>query len=92
MTDTIDEVAAAPQDERAVPALDEQGMAVSWWPRPGPGEGVELVDPSQLTKRVLETALEAEMSEHLGYDKCAEISPVGLRRRDPQDHLLQQRY
>ena len=24
---------------------------------------------SQLTKRVLETALEAEMSEHLGYDK-----------------------
>jgi putative transposase len=24
---------------------------------------------SQLTKRVLETALEAEMSDHLGYDK-----------------------
>jgi transposase-like protein len=24
---------------------------------------------SQLTKRVLETALEAEMTDHLGYDK-----------------------
>ena len=36
-------------------------------------QGIELVGPngllSQLTKRVLETALEAEMSEHLGYDK-----------------------
>jgi transposase-like protein len=35
--------------------------------------GIELVGPngllSQLTKRVLETALEAEMSDHLGYDK-----------------------
>jgi len=71
-------------------------MSRVWPSAGGPGQarerGVELVDPSQLTKRVLETALEAEMSEHLGYDKCAEISPVGLRRRDPQDHLLQQRY
>jgi putative transposase len=36
-------------------------------------EGVELVGPggllTGLTKTVLETALEAEMSEHLGYDK-----------------------
>src|SRR5215471_6195074 len=36
-------------------------------------EGVDLVGPggllSGLTKSVLETALEAEMSEHLGYDK-----------------------
>jgi len=35
--------------------------------------GVELVGPNgllnQLTKNVLETALDAEMSEHLGYDK-----------------------
>jgi transposase-like protein len=34
---------------------------------------VELIGPdgllNQLTKTVLETALEAEMSEHLGYDK-----------------------
>ena len=36
-------------------------------------QGVDLVGPNglldQLTKNVLETALEAEMSEHLGYDK-----------------------
>ncbi|WP_240760338.1 transposase, partial [Phytoactinopolyspora endophytica] len=36
-------------------------------------QGVDLVGPdgllNQLTKSVLETALDAEMSEHLGYDK-----------------------
>jgi hypothetical protein len=36
-------------------------------------QGVDLVGPNgllnQLTKQVLETALEAEMTEHLGYDK-----------------------
>ena len=36
-------------------------------------DGVELVGPGGLlfglTKTVLETALEAEMSEHLGYDR-----------------------
>lgn len=36
-------------------------------------QGVELVGPNgllnQLTKKVLETALDAEMAEHLGYDK-----------------------
>jgi putative transposase len=44
-------------------------------------KGIELVGPdgllSQLTKRVLETALEAEMSDHLGYDKH---DPVGRNR------------
>ena len=38
-------------------------------------EGVDLVGPdgllAGLTKRVLETGLEVEMSEHLGYDKHA---------------------
>jgi transposase-like protein len=36
-------------------------------------QGIELVGPNgllnQLTKNVLETALDAEMSEHPGYDK-----------------------
>ena len=36
-------------------------------------QGVELVGPNgllnQLTKHALETALDAEMTEHLGYDK-----------------------
>jgi transposase-like protein len=38
-------------------------------------DGVNLVGPggllADLTKRVLETGLEVEMSEHLGYDKYA---------------------
>ncbi len=41
-------------------------------------QGIELMGPNgllnQLTKNVLETALDAEMSEHLGYDKH---DPVG---------------
>ena len=41
-------------------------------------QGVELVGPNgllnQLTKNVLETALDAEMAEHLGYDNH---DPVG---------------
>ena len=45
-------------------------------------QGMELVGPdgllNQLTKRVLETALEEEMSEHLGYDKH---DPVGREPR-----------
>lgn len=48
-------------------ALAEQLMAEA------KASNVELIGPggllNQLTKRVLETALEAEMTEHLGYDK-----------------------
>jgi putative transposase len=44
-------------------------------------KGIELVGPdgllSQLTKRALETALEAEMTNHLGYDKH---DPMGRNR------------
>ena len=71
MTDTIDDVAAeaASQEEPAPPAIDEQGVAEQLVAR---DKGILLVGPdgllSQLTKRVLETALEAEMSDHLGYD------------------------
>jgi putative transposase len=44
-------------------------------------EGVELIGPgglpTGLTKTVLETALEAEMSEHVGYGK---YDPMGRNR------------
>ena len=47
-------------------------------------QGVELVGPNgllkQLTKTVLETALEAEMTEHLGYEKH---DPAGAGRATP---------
>ena len=74
MTDTINDVTAeaAAQEEPAAPAFDEQGVAEQLVSQ-ARKKGIELVGPngllSQLTKRVLETALEAEMSEHLGYDK-----------------------
>jgi putative transposase len=73
MTDTINDVAVeAAKKEPAEPALDEQSVAEQLVAQ-AREKGIELVGPdgllSQLTKRVLEAALEAEMSEHLGYDK-----------------------
>ena len=72
MTDTISDVAAgtAASEERAT--IDADGLAEQLVAQ-AREKGVELVGPdgllSRLTKRVLETALEAEMSEHLGYEK-----------------------
>lgn len=78
MTDTIDDVAAkAAGEDPAEPVLDEQSVAEQLVAQ-AREKGVELVGPNgllnQLTKRVLETALEAEMSDHLGYDKH---DPIG---------------
>ena len=70
MTDTINDVAAEPaaQEVPAAPAIDEQSVAEQLVAQ-AREKGVELVGPdgllSQLTKRVLETALEAEMTDHL---------------------------
>ena len=81
MTDTIDDVAAeAAGQEPVEPALDEQSVAEQLVAQ-AREKGIELVGPdgllSQLTKRVLETALEAEMTDHLGYDKH---DPMGRNR------------
>ena len=63
MSETLDPVAIE-LDQRQ---LAEQLLAQA------KEQGVELVGPNgllnQLTKNVLETALDAEMTEHLGYDK-----------------------
>ena len=63
MTETLEPVA----DEVDQQQLAQQLLAQA------KEQGVELVGPNgllnQLTKQVLETALEAEMTEHLGYDK-----------------------
>jgi len=66
MTDIIEPVTNG--DERVdQPALAEQLLAEAQ------ANNVELIGAggllNQLTKRVLEAALEAEMTEHLGYDK-----------------------
>jgi putative transposase len=77
-TDTIDIVAADPVEQvAAAPGIDEQSVAEQLVPRPARRASGSLVTDgllSKLTKRVLETALEAEMSDHLGYDKH---DPVG---------------
>ena len=63
MTDTTEPAARSPEDEELAEELVERAR----------NEGVELVGPGGLlrglTKTVLEASLEAEMSEHLGYDK-----------------------
>jgi putative transposase len=63
MTETLEPVANEVDQQRLAEQLLAQAKQ----------QGVELVGPdgllNQLTKNVLETALEAEMSEHLGYDK-----------------------
>src|ERR1700712_3207119 len=63
MTDTIEPVPARIDQKQLAQDLVEAARA----------EGVELVGPggllTGLTKTVLETALDAEMNEHLGYGK-----------------------
>ena len=63
MTETLQPVASEVDQQRLAEQLLAQARE----------QGVDLVGPNgllnQLTKTVLETALEAEMSEHLGYDK-----------------------
>jgi putative transposase len=63
VTEIIESVPKEIDTQRLAAQLVEQARA----------EGVDLVGPggllAGLTKTVLETALESEMSEHLGYDK-----------------------
>ena len=84
MTDTINDVAAeAAGQEPVEPAFDEQSVAEQLVAQ-AREKDIELVGPdgllSQLTKRVLETALEAEMTDHLG---CA--CPARRASCSPQD-------
>src|ERR687897_739910 len=66
MTDTLEPVAAAKEE------VDQEQLAQQLLAQ-AREHGVELVGPdgllNQLTKRVLETALEEELAGHLGYDK-----------------------
>ena len=63
MTETIESMPAQIDQQQLARELVEKARA----------EGVELVGPggllAGLTKTVLETALDAEMTEHLGYDR-----------------------
>ena len=63
MTETIESMPTRIDQQQFAQALVEQARS----------EGVELIGPggllTGLTKTVLETALEAEITDHLGYDK-----------------------
>jgi transposase-like protein len=78
MSDTLTSVAA--DQEVGDEGVDQQQLAEQLLAQ-AKEQGVELVGPggllNQLTKRVLETALEEEMADHLGYDKH---DPVGRNR------------
>jgi transposase-like protein len=73
VTGTLENVAA--EDELDQQQLAEQLLAQA------KEQGVDLVGPkgllNQLTKKVLETALEEEMADHLGYEKH---DPAGRNR------------
>ncbi len=82
MTETIDPVTTThtvineqAQRELAVRMVEQARAA-----------GIDLVGPggllTGLTKQVLETALEEELSEHLGYDKH---DPVGRNRENSRN-------
>src|SRR5438445_12716226 len=75
---TEEETAAGTVDETLAQELVERARA----------EGVELVGPggllTGLTKTVLETALEAEMEDHLGYAKHA---PEGRDRGNSRNGI-----
>src|SRR3954452_457671 len=83
MTDTLNDVAAAKKQEPA--ELDEQGVAKQLAAQ-ARATGIDLVGPdgllSQLAKKVLETALEEEMAEHLGYDKHDPVGRNGANSRN----------
>ena len=87
MTDTLDDVAAAKKQKPAEPVLDEQGVAKQLVAQ-ARAKGIDLVGPdgllSQLTKKVLEAALEEEMAEHLGYDKH---DPVGRNHANSRNRV-----
>ncbi len=76
MTETLEPVANEVDQRQLAEQLLAQAKA----------QGVELLGPNgllnQLTKNVLETALEAEMTEHLGYDKHDPVGRTGGNSRN----------
>ena len=74
MTDENGAVASKKKPELRLPSQVDSGIAERLVAQ-ARAEGVDLVGPggllSELTKQILETGLEVEMEEHLGYAKHA---------------------
>jgi putative transposase len=86
MTETLLGVSPPPSNDPAGPPSAEELAAAKELVRQARAQGVALTGPGgllkALTKTVIETALEAEMSDHLGYD-CEDVgrgSEAGLTR------------
>lgn len=71
--------------------IDEQQLAEQLL-RQAKEQGVDLVGPdgllNGLTKRVLETALEAEMTEHLGHEKHQQTESGNIRNGTRSNTVL----
>ena len=80
MTETLVAVSPPPRDPADQPSAEELAAAKELV-RQARAQGVALTGPGgllkALTKTVIETALDEEMAEHLGYDKH---DPVGRNR------------
>ena len=75
---TAEDAAPADQQQPGLAAVDEQLIdRLAAWARDG---GLQLVGVGgllqQLTKRLVESALEGELTDHLGYDRH---DPVGQK-------------
>jgi hypothetical protein len=72
MTETLLGVSPSPSKDPADPPFAEELAAAKELVRQAGAQGVALTGPGgllkALTKTVIETALEEEMAEHLGYD------------------------
>ena len=81
MTETLVDVSPSEPEEPSAGASAEEIEAARELVRAARAKGVALTGPDgllkALTKTVIETALEEEMSDHLGYDKH---EPVGRNR------------
>jgi putative transposase len=81
MTETLVGVSPPPSKDPADPPSAEELAAAKELVRQARAQGVALTGPGgllkALTKTVIETALEEEMAEHLGYDKH---DPLGRNR------------
>lgn len=87
MTDTIEPVAKSREKSRENPAGQDPNLVLATeLVERARAEGVNLVGPggllTGLTKTVLETALESELTDHLGYDKH---DPAGRNRENSRN-------
>jgi putative transposase len=93
MTETLVGVNPPSLNDPADPPSPEELAAAKELVRQARAQGVALTGPGgllkALTKTVIETALEEELAEHLGYDKH---DPVGRNRATPAMGNAPKRY